>query len=130
MANKSEVYEKEIVECIEAHKDIVFISDIFDHYMGIRSAQFYNLGLEKSEKIKNALNKNRSTAKHHLRTKWIQSENPTLQICAYRILATEDERRAIDQKYSDVTVKGNVGVVTEEAIANLMDKLEKQGRND
>ena len=41
---------------------------------------------------------------------------------------TEDERRAIDQKYSDVTVNGKVGVVTEEAITNLMEKLEKNGR--
>ncbi|MDD6581589.1 MAG: hypothetical protein PUF10_02780 [Bacteroidales bacterium] len=119
---------EDIVKCVESHKDILFFSDILDHYHDLKESQFYNLKLNECEEIKSAINRNRATAKHHIRTKWIQSENPTLQIAAYRIMATEDERRALEMKYSDVKVNGNVGVVSEEAINNLIDTLERNGK--
>lgn len=98
MGRKKEEYEKEIVEVIKKNK-ITFISHIFGHYFDLKSAQFYNLELEKSEKIKEEIEKNRAKGCNFLRNKWIASENATLQIAAYRLICGDDERQMLNQQY-------------------------------
>jgi len=127
MGKKKEAHEKAIVACIKKHRDIVFIADIFDHYYDLRISQFYNLRLEESEEIREAINANRASVKHSMRTKWIQSDNPTLQITAFRLIADEDETRRLNNRTVDVQMNGTVGVVSEESVQALMDKLEERG---
>ena len=128
MGKKKEVHQKDIVKCIKEHADILFISDIFCYYMDLRISQFYNLGLEKSEEIRDAISNNRIKAKKYMRSKWVKSDNPTLQITAYRLIADEDETRRLNQRYVDMTVNGKVGVVSEESYQQLIDSLQKGGK--
>ena len=60
-------------------------------YLPCVSATFYNFELEKLESIKEALFINREKKKKKLTDRWEDSENPTLQIAAYKLLADEDE---------------------------------------
>lgn len=99
-------YESEILDTIKKY-NIFSISDIFAFYSGIKRAQFYNLELEKLDTIKEALDNNKVKTKQTLKSKWAQSENPTLQIALFKTICSEDERKALSQNYIDHTSKGN-----------------------
>ena len=126
MGKKKEIYEKEITECIKKYR-IMFISHIFGFYTDLKISQFYNLGLEKSEMIKEAISQNRSKACGVLINKWIASDNATLQIAGYRLLATEEERMALNQEYVkiDASIDNKKELTAEEAKA-ILDKLNKE----
>jgi hypothetical protein len=96
--------------------------------MELQKSQFYNLELDKSEAIKEAINFNRAKAKRHMRAKWIKSDNPTLQITAYRLMADEDETKRLNQRFVDMTVNGKVGVVSEESYNKLIETLENENQ--
>ena len=93
-----EQHEKDIVEIVIRNK-ICVIQHIFGHYTDLKSSQFYNLELEKSESIKDAISQNKSKGTNYLLNKWITSENPTLQIAAYRIICSHEERQSLNQQY-------------------------------
>ena len=61
MKEKNE-HENQILKLIEKHK-IMRIQHIFQHYTNLKSSQFYNLELEKSESIKEAIEGGRDAAK-------------------------------------------------------------------
>jgi hypothetical protein len=67
----------------------------------LRSAQFYNLELEKSETIKEAINLNKTKAVSYMINKWIASENPTLQISAFKVLCDDDERKKLSMQFME-----------------------------
>lgn len=96
-----ERYIKQIVKIIE-EKKLFNIYDIFAFYQGCSKSTFYNMELEKLDIIKDALEKNRSVMKQTLRYKWANSENATLQISLFKLLATEEERMALSINYQDV----------------------------
>ncbi len=100
---KKKRVEKEILEVIEEYK-ITRITHIFAYYGGISRPTFYAEELDKSDTIKEALEKNRLKACSFLHNKWIQSDNPTLQIAAFKLLCDDDERQKLTQ--NDVTTKG------------------------
>lgn len=85
-----EHYEKEILEIIKA-KNIFTIEMIFTFYSGISRSQFYELNLNKSDTIKNALDDNKNRTKHSMLSNWYKSNNPLLQIALYKVIATEEE---------------------------------------
>lgn len=125
MAKKYEKYETEITECIKKYR-IMFISHIFGFYTDLKKAQFYNLGLDKSDLIQEAITQNRSKACGVLVNKWIASDNATLQIAGYRLVATEEERMALNQEYVklDASIDNKKELTAEEARA-FLDKLNK-----
>lgn len=125
MAKKKEQYEKEITDCIKKYR-IMFISHIFGFYTDIKISQFYNLGLEKSAMIKEAIAQNRSKACGVLVNKWIASDNATLQIAGYRLVATEEERMALNQEYVklDASIDSKKELTAEEA-KEFLEKLNK-----
>lgn len=125
MGKKKEIYEKEIADCIKKNR-IMFISHIFGYYTDIKISQFYNLGLEKSEMIKDAIAENRSKACGYMVNKWIASDNATLQIAGYRLIATEEERMALNQEYVKIDASiDNKKELTAEEARELLDKLNK-----
>jgi len=95
-----EQHEKEIVDIIIKYK-VMKIQHIFQHYFDLKSAQFYNLELEKSESIKEAINMNRTKAVSYMINKWIESENPTLQISAFKVLCDDDERKKLSMQFME-----------------------------
>lgn len=125
MGKKKEIYEKEIADCIKKNR-IMFISHIFGYYTDIKISQFYNLGLEKSEMIKDAIAENRSKACGYMVNKWIASDNATLQIAGYRLVATEEELMALNQEYVKIDASiDNKKELTAEEAREFLDKLNK-----
>jgi hypothetical protein len=113
---KKEEHEKQILKLIEKHK-IMKIQHIFQHYTNLASSQFYNLELEKSESIKEAINLNKTKAVSYMINKWIASENATLQISAFKVLCEDDERKKLSMQYVESENKN-----TNFDISNIYDK--------
>lgn len=102
----SELYEQAI-EHIEKH-NLFFVSDVVS-YLGIAESTFYEhfpTDSEKSKAIKERLNKNAMRTKVSIRSKLHQSTSPAGLLALYKLLATEDERRALSMEYRDHTTKG------------------------
>ncbi|MDD2284710.1 MAG: hypothetical protein PHU98_06420 [Mariniphaga sp.] len=100
--DKKTIYESEIVEIIKKY-NLYCIKDIFAFYTGIKSSQFYNLELEKSERIKKAIDDNKRKTCQSLKNKWYKSDNPTLQIALFKCICSEEEKRSLAQNYTDIT---------------------------
>lgn len=117
MTKKAKKYEKELLEVIKSKK-IAF----FDHCFGFTSfsrATAYNHSLDNLDSIKNAINKNRVTAKNYMLNKWIASENPTLQISAMRLLSDTEEHKKLNQAYQTIDLKSEFSA--EDALKMLDD---------
>ena len=98
-------HEKDIVEIIKKNK-VCVIQHIFGYYTDLKSSQFYNLELEKSESIKEAIASNKAKGCIVLLNKMINSDNATLNLAAYRLICTPEERQNLNQSYIDHTTKG------------------------
>ncbi len=93
--SRKEKYEKEIVEVIKKN-NLFVIQDIFAFYTGIKSSQFYNLELEKSECIIKAIRDNKSMTCQSLKNKWYRSENATLQIALFKTICSDEEAHRLN----------------------------------
>ena len=101
---KKEKYEKELLSVIKK-QEIAF----FDHCFAFTSfcrATAYNNELDKLDSIKNAIFSNKVKAKNYMLNKWIDSDNPTLQISAFRLLSNKEEHQKLNQSYIDHSSKG------------------------
>jgi len=95
---RKEDHEEQILKLIEKHK-IMKIQHIFQHYTDLGSSQFYNLELEKSESIKEAISKNKSKAVSYMLNKWVGSDNATLQISAFKVLCEDEDRKKLSMQF-------------------------------
>jgi hypothetical protein len=93
-----EQHEEQILKLIVKHK-IMKIQHIFQHYTDLASAQFYNLELEKSETIKEAISTNKSKAVSYMLNKWVGSDNATLQISAFKVLCEDEDRKKLSMQF-------------------------------
>src|SRR5687768_14600230 len=89
MAYDKEKIEAEAVKIIEKEK-LTFFNDL-QIYLEPAMSTLYEWGLEKSESIKKALAINRLSQKKKMRINWQDSDNPTLQVAAYKLLADDEE---------------------------------------
>ncbi len=99
--DKAKKYEQELLKVIQTKK-IAF----FDHCFAFTTfsrATAYNHDLDKLDTIKAAINSNRVSAKNYMLNKWIASNNATLQIAAFRLLANSEEHQKLNQQYIDHT---------------------------
>lgn len=94
---------------IKAIKDnmLTFIEDIMP-YIGISKGTFYNHKLHELDELKEAIIANKIKAKSQLRRKWINSENPTLQIALYKLLSNEEERMALSGERTETDNKQTI----------------------
>jgi len=104
MGKTKEQHETEIIQVIEKNS-VMKILHIFSHYLDLKSAQFYNLQLEKSESIKEAISLNKTKAVSYMINKWIASENPTLQISAFKVLCDDEERKKLSMQFMETDNK-------------------------
>lgn len=126
MGKQKVEHEKEIANIIK-EKKIMFISHIFGHYTDLKSSQFYNLGLEKSEIIKSAIAENRKKATSFMLNKWIASDNATLQIAAYKLLCDDEERMNLTQEHVSVDAKiDNIKELNAAEAVELLQKIQKE----
>lgn len=93
----TEELEELALEAIK-REGLVFIDEI-DHYLPCERSTIYTRGLNKSNKIRKALFKNKVTKKKGLRDRWYEREStPVTEIALYRLLATNEERASLAQK--------------------------------
>lgn len=101
-------YNKEDLESIALtalrQHNLFFIGDIIA-YMPCSRATFYNYELDKLDSIKEAIEKNKIQTKNGLKRKWYDSENATVQIALYKLLATDTELRRLQSNYVELTGK-------------------------
>lgn len=92
-----EQYENDIVDCIK--EDNIYTQNmIFSFYSGIARSHYFELKLHESDYIKNALDNNKNRTKHSLLDKWYNSDNASLQIGLFKILATDEELRKLSMQ--------------------------------
>lgn len=98
MGKTKEQHEKEITDIIVKNK-VMKINHIFQHYTDLQHSQFYNLELDKSESIKEAISKNKSKAVSYMLNKWVGSDNATLQISAFKVLCEDEDRKKLSMQF-------------------------------
>jgi len=97
----SELYERALEEIDK--NNLFFVSDVVA-YLGIAESTFYEHfppDSEKSKAIKERLNKNAMRTKVSIRSKLHQSKSPAGLLALYKLLATNDERKALAMEYRE-----------------------------
>lgn len=103
--NKEKLFEqaKEAV----AKKKLIFIEEIVS-FLPCCKTTFYDYfpdGSNELNELKTMIENNTVDIKSKLRTKWYESDNPTLQIALYRLTSRDDEHKKLNQTYVDHTSK-------------------------
>jgi hypothetical protein len=127
MSKKRSTYEvgdleKQAIAVIEAHK-LVFIDEVCA-YLPCSRSTFYEKDLDKSDAIKSALHEVRTKKKLFLRTNWEESQNATLQMGLYKLLATPEELAALSMQ--NVDIKSNGQTITPTIIQFVDDSEDEQ----
>ena len=99
MAYETEDLKQQALKAIK-EDDLYFISDVVA-CLPCSSSTFYGHELEKSEDIKNALEKNRINAKIEMRKKWLKSDNATMQMGLMKLLSEDEELRKLAMEYRE-----------------------------
>ena len=86
---------------------VTFFGDI-PLYISPSLRTLYEWNLHESQEIKEAIELERSKVKQKMRKKWLQSDNATLQIVGYRLMATREELEAITTNRVESKVEATV----------------------
>ena len=105
MAYKTEELEQLAIEAIEKHK-LIFIEEIAS-YLPCSEKTLRNHKLQELPTIKKAIQDNKISMKAKLRKKWYDSNNATIQLALYKLLANEEEFNRLAQNKHDHTSKGD-----------------------
>lgn len=118
-------YKKIEQDCLEAisQNNITFIDEIFT-FVEISPSDFYDIGLNESELIKDAIEVNRAKLKRELRFKWFESTNATLNAALYKLVCTEEEKRALSSSSASKNVQSNDVCTQEEYLKSLKEMSE------
>ena len=93
---KNDDREHELVRAIERYKWKRF-GHIEWSVLSFARSTAYGLGMENMDSIKDALERNRVKAITSMLDKGIDSDNPTLQVAAMKMLASEEDRERLNQ---------------------------------
>ena len=116
MAYDRNKLEQQALEAIEKHK-LFFITDVLC-YVDCSRSTFYEIELDKSDKIKSALTKVKTDIKVSMRSKWYKSENPTLQMGLMKLLSTDEELRKLSMQTIEAktdNINNNIEMTPERA---------------
>jgi hypothetical protein len=97
---KENKYETELIETIHKHQWMRW-AHIDWASLSFSRKTAYNYNLHELHTIKEAFEQNRSKATNYLLQKWIKSDNATLQIAAFKIIAETDDHKRLNQTYVD-----------------------------
>lgn len=123
MGSTKAAHEKAILKIIKEN-NIVFIEHIWNYYFRLRKSQFYNLGLEKSEAIRDAIDKNRAKEVNKMLNNWLENKkSSTLQIAAMRLICTPEQRQMLNQQY--IEMKAEVAERRELSLQEAKAAIEK-----
>lgn len=108
MAYDKEEILKLALEAIDK-EDCVTIDELV-MCLPIDRSTFYLWDFDKLDIIKNAITEKKVALKKSMRKKWRGSDNATLQIAEFRLMATDEEREAISvttvKQDTNLTVQG------------------------
>lgn len=110
MDAKTKKYKSELLEAIKKHKLMRF-DHAFGGFVTFSRRTAYGCGLHEMHDIKDALYENRLKGVNYLVQKWIQSDNPTLQIAAMRMICEGEDHQRLNQQYIDHTSNGQTILV-------------------
>jgi hypothetical protein len=98
---------KDSLAIIKKHK-VCFIDDLVVHLPCCRST-FYHFELHKTDVIKQSIFSQRQFKKMKLRKGWENTENATLQMGLYKLLANDDEleRLTNNKQKTEVVIKSD-----------------------
>ena len=95
-------YKKQeiIDQCLEVldNEIILFIEELVS-FLPITKKTFYLWKLHECDDIKNALQQSKINAKAKLRRNWMASENATLNVALYKLIADDEEHRKLSASY-------------------------------
>ena len=103
--NKEKLFEQAKKAVVE--NKLIFIEEIVS-FLPCCKTTFYDYfpdGSDELNELKTLIEDNTVSIKSGLRTKWYESENPTLQIALYRLTSRDDEHKKLNQSYIDHTSK-------------------------
>ncbi len=112
-------------------KNLFFIEDVVA-YLPCSKPTFYAHNLNEVNELKEILEYNKIKTKSNLKAKWYKSDNPTLQLALYKLLANDNERRKLSMQHIDYTSKGekvspiDLSKLSDEALRELQ-KIAKGG---
>lgn len=106
MNRAKDVKLNEILDIVHNNKSLVFFEELYTQ-LGVSYQTVYRrfpVGSPEREQIVEALNANKELVKNVLRKKWLASDNATLQLALYKLLARDEERKALNNTSSDINV--------------------------
>lgn len=113
-------YQKIEKKCLKlvVENSIVFIDEIFI-YSEVLPSDFFEMKLNESQKIKDAIDINRAKLKKDLRLKWFDSTNATLNAALYKLVCTDDEKRSLSSSGVNKATNVNDVCTQEEYLKSL-----------
>lgn len=106
-----EILEQQIVDVIN-REELTFFTEI-SLYIPASERTLYNKDLQELQSIKDALEKNRLKHKQTMRKKWRDSDNATLQISAYKLLADDEELKKLTMNKVEASGPNGTPIQTE-----------------
>lgn len=103
-------------------KAVVFITDLVV-FLPIGRTQFYNYELDKVDSIKEAIEDNKIQLKMKMRSKWMESPAPALQMALMKLISSDDERRALSTSFMETKQKHqheDLSPFTDEELLQMM----------
>jgi len=101
MAYDKDKIFNQLVSNIEADENITSFLDASETVAPSRET-LIEWELHKSDTIKSLIDRNKIKVKQSLRNQWKkEGASPTLQLALYKILATNDERKALAMEYRE-----------------------------
>lgn len=118
-------------ENIVKHR-LFFIDDVIS-YSGISKQTFYDffkVDSDELDDIKELLNKNKVEVKVSIRQKLFKGNKASELLALYKLICTDEERKALSINYTDITNKGHIvaynAVVSKEEAKAISDALENE----
>jgi hypothetical protein len=83
-------------------------------YLPISRATFYNWELDKLDVLQEKVNDIKISLKNKMKRKWVEGDNPALQIAAFKLIAEDDEVDKVTltkvKNETTMTVKPSVNI--------------------
>ena len=106
MAYDKKELEKKALLAIEKHK-LMFMEHIIA-FLPCSKTTFYDLELNESDTIKKAVEEMRISKKTKMLSNWIDSETPSLQIAAMKMISEEHEAHRLNGTRQEIKHDGGI----------------------
>ena len=106
MAYDKKELEKKALIAIEKHK-LMFMDHIVA-FLPCSKTTFYDLQLNQSDPIKKAVEEMRVSKKTKMLSNWIDSETPSLQIAAMKMISEEHEAHRLNGTRQEIKHDGGI----------------------